>query len=44
MKTTQHNKSSHLNWQLLALWSFVAVSFAALFAAGYIVWAKCNGR
>jgi hypothetical protein len=38
------NKSSHLNWEMLALWSFVAVSFAALFAAGYIIWTKCNGR
>ena len=38
------NKSSHLNWEMLAIWSFVAVSFAALFVAGDIIWAKCNGR
>ena len=37
------NKSSRLNWEMLALWSFVAVSFAALFAAGYVIWAKCDG-
>ncbi len=29
---------------MLAFWSFVALSFAALFAAGYIIWTKCNGR
>jgi len=44
MKTTQHNKSSHLNWQMFAIWSFVVVCFAALFFAGYVIWAKCNGR
>ena len=44
MKTTQHNTSSHLNWEMLAIWSFVAVSFAAFFVAGYIIWTKCNGR
>ena len=40
----RRNKSNHLNWEMLALWSFVAVSFAALFFAGYIIWAKCNGK
>jgi hypothetical protein len=44
MKRTQPNKSSHLNWEMLAIWSFVAVSFAALFFALYVIWAKCNGR
>jgi hypothetical protein len=44
MKRTQQNKSSHLNWATLAIWSFVAVSFAALFAAGYMIWTKCSGR
>lgn len=38
------NKSSRLNWEMLALWSFVAVSFAALFFAGYVIWVKCPGR
>jgi hypothetical protein len=44
MKTTQQDKSSHLNWGMFAIWSVVVVSFAALFAAGYIIWAKCHGR
>jgi len=38
------NKSSHLNWEMIVLWSFVAVSFAALFAAGYMIWTKCHGQ
>ena len=38
------NKSSHLNWEMFTIWSLVAVSFAALFVAGYIIWSKCNGR
>jgi len=37
-------KASYLNWEMLAIWSFVAVSFAALFFAGYVIWAKCPGR
>ena len=36
------NKSSHLNWERLAIWSFVAVSFTALIFAGYITWARCH--
>ena len=27
----------------VAIWCVVVVSFAALFVAGYIIWAKCNG-
>lgn len=38
------NKSSHLNWEMFAIWSVVGVSFAALIFAGYVIWAKCNGR
>jgi hypothetical protein len=38
------NKSSHLNWEMLVIWSFVAFSFAALFFAGYIIWARCHGK
>ena len=34
----------HLNWEMFAIWSVVAVSFAALFFTGYVIWAKCNGR
>jgi hypothetical protein len=37
-------KFSHLNWEMLAIWSFVAVSFAAFFVAGYVIWAKCHGQ
>jgi len=44
MNSTQQNKSSHLNWEMLAIWSVMVVSFAALFFAGYIIWAKCNGQ
>jgi hypothetical protein len=38
------NKSKHLNWEMPAIWSFVAVSFAAFFVAGYVIWAKCHGQ
>lgn len=31
------------DWQMVALWAFVAVSFAALAFAGYMIWAKCRG-
>jgi hypothetical protein len=37
------NQSNHLNWEMFALWSFVAFSIAALFVAGYVIWAKCRG-
>jgi len=38
------NKSVHLNWEMLAIWSLVVVSFAALVFAGYVIGAKCHGR
>ena len=38
------NKSPRLNWEMLAIWSFVAISFTALFFAAYVIWAKCHGR
>ena len=38
------NKSPHLNWEVLAIWGFVVISFTALFVAGYVIWAKCHGR
>jgi hypothetical protein len=28
--------------ETLAIWSLLAVSFAAFFIAGYIIWAKCH--
>jgi hypothetical protein len=31
------------DWQTVALWIFVAASFAALVFAGYVLWAKCKG-
>jgi len=31
------------DWQMVALWIFVAVSFAPLLFAGYVIWAKCKG-
>jgi len=40
----RRNKSNSLNWEMLALWSFVALSFAALIFAGYVIWAKSNGK
>jgi hypothetical protein len=43
MKTTQHHKFRHFNWEIFTIWCVVVVSFAALFAAGYILWAKCHG-
>jgi hypothetical protein len=38
------NRSIHRNWEMFVIWSFVVVSFAALFVAGYVIWAKCHGR
>ena len=38
------NKSSHLNWEMLAIWSLVVVSFTAFFFVGYVIWTKCNSR
>ena len=40
MKTTLQNKSSHLNWEMLAIWSFVVVSFTVFFFAVFVIWAK----
>jgi hypothetical protein len=36
-------KSSRVDWQMVALWVFVTVSFAALAATVYLIWAKCRG-
>jgi ferric-dicitrate binding protein FerR (iron transport regulator) len=38
---TEEARSS--DWQSIALWVFVVVSFAALVFAGYVLWAKCKG-
>jgi len=37
------DKVDRLDLEMVALWMFVFVSFAALFFAGYVIWAKCNG-
>jgi hypothetical protein len=43
-KAPRPNKSPHLNWEMLAIWSFVVFSFAAFIFAGYVIWAKCQIR
>jgi hypothetical protein len=35
--------NSHLDWTMLAIWSFVVFSFAAFFFCGLIIWAKFRG-
>lgn len=30
-----------LNWEMLAIWIFVMLSFAAFVFAGYVIWVKC---
>jgi hypothetical protein len=42
--TTGGKVRIHLNWEMFAIWSVVVVSFAVFLVAGYIIWAKCNGR
>jgi hypothetical protein len=37
-------KSNHPNWEMFVIWSLVVVSFAALFFAGCVIWAKCHGQ
>ena len=38
-----NGKADRSDWEMVALWCFVLVSFAAFFFAGYVIWAKCNG-
>lgn len=38
-----NGKADRSDWEMVALWFFVLVSFAAFFFAGYVIWAKCNG-
>ena len=44
--TTQSDKDKRpcLDWQMVALWIFIAVSFAALACTGYLIWAKCRSE
>lgn len=37
------DRTNRLDWQMVALWIFVAVSFAAFVFAGYLIWAKSRG-
>ncbi len=36
-------QTSHVNWAMLAIWSFTVFSFAALLICIYIMFAKCGG-
>lgn len=38
------DKSNHLNWEMIAFWSFVIFTFAAVIFAFYVIWTKCNGK
>jgi hypothetical protein len=35
-------RSGHVNWEMLAIWSFVVFSFAALLFCIFIMFAKCH--
>jgi hypothetical protein len=35
-------KTSHVNWAMLAIWSFAVFSFAALLFCIFIMFAKCH--
>ena len=37
-------KARRENLELFAIWSYVALSFAALFFSLYVIWAKCQGN
>ena len=37
-------RDRRLDWQMLALWAFVVVSFAALGFALLTIWVKCGGQ
>ena len=38
------NKLTRAKRELLALWIFVVISFAALMLAAYDIWNKCQGK
>jgi hypothetical protein len=38
----RHTESSHLNWEMLAIWSLVVFSFAALFFCLWTISSKCH--
>jgi hypothetical protein len=37
------NRSSHLDWTMLAIWGFVAVIFAAFLFCFRVISARCHG-
>jgi len=41
--TPCHKECSHLDWQMVAIWSFVVFSFAALCFCLWAISAKCHG-
>jgi hypothetical protein len=42
MATSSNCKTGkRLNLEMLAIWGFVVLSFAALAFAGYVVWLRC---
>jgi hypothetical protein len=40
---SQTRGSSRLDWEMIAIWSFVLFNFAALFFAMHVIWTKCHG-
>ena len=38
------DRSTHLNWEILAIWSFVVFSFAALLFCVCVIYAKCQAN
>jgi hypothetical protein len=39
----RYDESSHRNWEMLAIWSFVVFSFAAFLFCLWAISAKCRG-
>ncbi|HEX5222373.1 MAG TPA: hypothetical protein VFZ59_22660 [Verrucomicrobiae bacterium] len=39
-----NGKRSGVDWQMIVLWFFITVSFAALAFCGYFIWAKCRSE
>jgi len=37
------SKPGHVDWGMVFIWSFVFLSFAAVFLAGCSIWIKCHG-
>ena len=39
---SRHTDSNRLNWEMLVIWGFVVLSFAALIFCIFILFAKCH--